>query len=180
MRGSCNSTILSNPGYPDLLTEGTAAQHPRRRSDGTVPLPERAITVRDLLTFTFGFGSVMAMPGTYRIHQPIADGHLGGDGPPHIQLTPEPDEYMRRLGELPLMYQPRRALGSLSRRMRSVERSDLSRRREIARRFHAGAPFRAAWDEGHRFLCLRGSKLLHRLPTPSTASDHAFSPTASM
>jgi CubicO group peptidase (beta-lactamase class C family) len=73
--------------------------------DDTVPA-KRAITVRDLLTSTFGFGSVMAMPGTYFIQQPIRDGHLGGDGPPHPSLTPHPDEWMRRLGALPLMYQP--------------------------------------------------------------------------
>jgi len=73
--------------------------------DDTVPA-RRAITVRDLLTFTFGFGSVMAMPGTYPIQRPIAEGHLGGDGPPHPSLTPGPDEWIRRLGALPLMYQP--------------------------------------------------------------------------
>ena len=73
--------------------------------DDTVPA-RRPITVRDLLTSCFGFGSVMAMPGTYPIQQPIRDGHLGGDGPPHPSLTPGMDEWMRRLGELPLMYQP--------------------------------------------------------------------------
>ena len=73
--------------------------------DDTVPA-KRSITVRDLLTSTFGFGSVMAMPGTYPILQPISDGHLGGDGPPHPSLTPRTDEWMRRLGQLPLMYQP--------------------------------------------------------------------------
>jgi CubicO group peptidase (beta-lactamase class C family) len=73
--------------------------------DDTVPA-KRSITVRDLLTSTFGFGSVMAMPGTHPIQQPISDGHLGGDGPPHLSLTPRADEWMRRLGELPLMYQP--------------------------------------------------------------------------
>ena len=73
--------------------------------DDTVPA-KRSITVRDLLTFCFGFGSVMAMPGTYPIQRPISEGHLGGDGPPHPSLTPGPDEWMRRLGELPLMYQP--------------------------------------------------------------------------
>jgi CubicO group peptidase (beta-lactamase class C family) len=71
----------------------------------TVPA-KRSITVRDLLTSCFGFGSVMAMPGTYFIQQLIHDGHLGGDGPPHPALTPGTDEWMRRLGELPLMYQP--------------------------------------------------------------------------
>jgi CubicO group peptidase (beta-lactamase class C family) len=65
----------------------------------------RPITVRDLLTFTFGFGSVMAMLGTYPIQKPIKDGHLGGDGPPHPNLTPGTNDWMRRLGALPLMYQ---------------------------------------------------------------------------
>ncbi len=73
--------------------------------DDTVPA-KRPITVRDLQTFCFGFGSVMAMPGTYPIQKPISEGQLGGDGPPHPSLTPAPDEWMRRLGELPLMYQP--------------------------------------------------------------------------
>ena len=73
--------------------------------DDTVPA-KRSITVRDLLTFCFGFGSVLAMPGTYPIQQPISAGHLGGDGPPRPTLTPSPDEWMRRLGALPLMYQP--------------------------------------------------------------------------
>ena len=73
--------------------------------DDTVPA-QRPIKVRDLLNFCLGFGSVMAMPGTYPIQQPIHDGHLGGDGPPHLSLIPGPDEWMRRLGALPLMYQP--------------------------------------------------------------------------
>jgi CubicO group peptidase (beta-lactamase class C family) len=38
--------------------------------DDTVPAL-RAITVRDLLTYCMGFGSVMAMPGTYPIQQLI-------------------------------------------------------------------------------------------------------------
>ena len=73
--------------------------------DETVPA-HRSITVRDVLTYTFGFGSVMAAPGTYPIQKPVAEGHLGGDGPPHASLTPGTDEWMRRLGALPLMYQP--------------------------------------------------------------------------
>ena len=73
--------------------------------DDTVPA-RRSITVRDLQTYCFGFGSVMAMPGTHPIQKPIHAGHLGGDGPPHPALTPSTDEWMRRLGELPLMHQP--------------------------------------------------------------------------
>jgi CubicO group peptidase (beta-lactamase class C family) len=73
--------------------------------DDTFPA-KRSITARDLLTSTFGFGSVVARPGTYFIQQLIRDGHLGGDGPPHPFLTPDTNEWMRRLGALPLMYQP--------------------------------------------------------------------------
>ncbi len=73
--------------------------------DDTVPA-KRSINVHDLLSYTFGFGSVMAMPGTYPIQRALRDSRLGGDGPPEIQLMPGPDEYMKRLGELPLMQQP--------------------------------------------------------------------------
>jgi CubicO group peptidase (beta-lactamase class C family) len=73
--------------------------------DDTVPA-KRSITLRDLMTSTFGFGSVMARSGTHPIQKPIRDGHLYGDGMPHFCLMPDTDEYMRRLGELPLMYQP--------------------------------------------------------------------------
>ncbi|MBS1725511.1 MAG: beta-lactamase family protein [Armatimonadetes bacterium] len=66
----------------------------------------RPITFRDLQTFTFGFGSVMAMPDTYPIQKPIAEGNLGGDGPPRLSRAPGQDEFMRRLGALPLMHQP--------------------------------------------------------------------------
>lgn len=71
----------------------------------TVPA-RRDIVVRDVLNSTFGFGSVMAMPDTYPIQRPIRDGNLGGDGMPHLARWPAPDEWMRRLGALPLMYQP--------------------------------------------------------------------------
>ncbi|HEX3905857.1 MAG TPA: serine hydrolase domain-containing protein [Polyangia bacterium] len=73
--------------------------------DDTVPA-RRAITVYDLPTSCLGFGSVMAPPDTYPIQRPIRDGHLGGDGHPHPSLVPDTDEWMRRVGALPLMYQP--------------------------------------------------------------------------
>ncbi|MFF5209450.1 serine hydrolase domain-containing protein [Streptosporangium sp. NPDC000396] len=61
----------------------------------------RPITVRDLLTFTFGFGVVLAPPDTYPIQVAIRE--LGLD-----TTSPEfgPEEWIRRLGELPLMHQP--------------------------------------------------------------------------
>lgn len=72
--------------------------------DDTVPA-NRAITVRDLLTFTMGFGQMMASLDAYPILTAAND--LGiGMGPPNPSSMPSPDEWMRRLGSLPLMYQP--------------------------------------------------------------------------
>jgi len=73
--------------------------------DDTVPA-KRSITVRDLLTFRMGFGSVMAPPGTYPIQKAISELQIGGDGPPRPAQTCTPDEWIRRLGSLPLMHQP--------------------------------------------------------------------------
>jgi CubicO group peptidase (beta-lactamase class C family) len=73
--------------------------------DETVPA-ERAITLRDLLTFRMGFGSVMAMPGAYPIQKKIRENEIGGDGPPHPDRAPATDEWLRRLGSLPWMAQP--------------------------------------------------------------------------
>ena len=72
--------------------------------DDTVPA-NRPITVRDLLTFRMGFGIVMAPPGTYPI-QKATDDLLLGQGMPLPQTPPAPDEWIRRLGSLPLMHQP--------------------------------------------------------------------------
>jgi CubicO group peptidase (beta-lactamase class C family) len=70
--------------------------------EDTVPA-ERPITLRDLLTFTLGTGMMPVEPGTI----PIADAlnaleHGEGPGDPE----PPPDEWIRRLGTLPLVYQP--------------------------------------------------------------------------
>lgn len=73
--------------------------------DDTVPA-QRAITLRDLLTFRLGFGSVMAAPGSYPIQHAISELRIGGDGPPQPSKMPTPDEWIRNLGSLPLMYQP--------------------------------------------------------------------------
>ncbi|WP_051966593.1 serine hydrolase domain-containing protein [Kitasatospora mediocidica] len=72
--------------------------------DDTVPA-HRPITLRDLLTFRMGFGIVMARPGTYPI-QRAADELELGQGPPQPSVPPEPDEWIRRLGTLPLIHQP--------------------------------------------------------------------------
>ena len=73
--------------------------------DETVPAC-RSITVRDLLTFRMGFGSVMALPGSTPIQKAIREQKIGGDGPPRPAQAPATDEWLRRLGALPLMAQP--------------------------------------------------------------------------
>ena len=72
--------------------------------DDVVPA-QRQITVRDLLTFRMGYGIVMAMPGTYPIQRAMDEAELG-QGPPAPSVPPAPDEWMRRLGTLPLLHQP--------------------------------------------------------------------------
>ncbi len=73
--------------------------------DDTVPAL-RAITVRDLLTFRMGFGSVMAMPDTYPIQKLIREYRIGGDGAPLPAKAPSTEEWLQKLGSLPWMAQP--------------------------------------------------------------------------
>ncbi len=81
------------------LADMTVLADPVGSLEDTVPA-NRPITLRDLLTFTFGTGIVAAEPGTI----PIADAlnALQGDEPPQWSA----DEWIRRLGKLPLVYQP--------------------------------------------------------------------------
>ena len=73
--------------------------------DDTVPA-QRAITVRDLLTYCMGFGSVMAMPDTYPIQKFIRKYRIGGDGPMLPSKAPATEEWLEKLGSLPLLAQP--------------------------------------------------------------------------
>ncbi|MDT0303601.1 serine hydrolase domain-containing protein [Streptomonospora wellingtoniae] len=69
--------------------------------DDTVPA-RRPITVRDLLTSTFGLGMDMTALGS-----PIMTAIFEQGLTPNLpEPMPEPDEWMRRLGGLPLMHQP--------------------------------------------------------------------------
>lgn len=72
--------------------------------DETMPA-HRPITLRDLLTFRLGWGMVMAPPDTYPIQTAMSEQRLG-QGPPEPAVPPAPDEWIRRLGNLPLMHQP--------------------------------------------------------------------------
>jgi CubicO group peptidase (beta-lactamase class C family) len=72
--------------------------------DDTVPA-HRPIRVRDLLTFRMGFGLIMGPPDAYPILKAAHEQQIGM-GPPSPSTMPAPDEWMRRLGSLPLMHQP--------------------------------------------------------------------------
>jgi CubicO group peptidase (beta-lactamase class C family) len=84
---------------PELANRQVLKQ-PDGPLDDTVPA-RRPITIRDLLTSTFGLGmdlTAMSSPIMGRVFELELTGH----GAP----VPGPDEWMRRLGTLPLMHQP--------------------------------------------------------------------------
>src|SRR5215216_3168592 len=73
--------------------------------DDTVPAA-RPITVRDVLTFRLGLGMDMEhWDRPQPVLQRMVDLGLGA-GAPQPQVPPPTDEWIRRLGELPLSYQP--------------------------------------------------------------------------
>jgi CubicO group peptidase (beta-lactamase class C family) len=77
------------------LADMTVLADPNGPLEDTVPA-KRPITLRDLLTFTFGTGMVPADPGTV----PISDALDA------LDRREGPDEWIRRLGTLPLVHQP--------------------------------------------------------------------------
>ncbi|MFD7617915.1 serine hydrolase domain-containing protein [Streptomyces sp. NPDC059802] len=84
------------------LAEMTVLADPKGPLDVVVPA-KRPITLRDLLTCRLGTGTVLAEPGTV----PISDALNAleyWDGPG--DSGPSPDEWIRRLGSLPLVHQP--------------------------------------------------------------------------
>jgi CubicO group peptidase (beta-lactamase class C family) len=70
--------------------------------DDTVPA-NRPITLRDLLTFRLGFGMILGPPDAYPIQKAMAEAGLAPS--PNLPSM-APDEYMERLGGLPLLHQP--------------------------------------------------------------------------
>ena len=89
-----------------------AGRHVVRSVDGplddTVPA-KRSITVRDLLTFTFGFGMVVEMfqaADPWPVVKAANDLHLATLGPPNPDEQPDPDTWIAGLGSLPLLAQP--------------------------------------------------------------------------
>ncbi|MEW1635406.1 serine hydrolase domain-containing protein [Streptomyces sp. NPDC093801] len=92
-----------DPWLPEL-----ADRQVLKRADGplddTVPA-RRPITVRDLLTSTLGLGLDMTAP-TSPIMGAFFERGVYGQEDGWLLPAPEPDEWMRRLGTLPLMHQP--------------------------------------------------------------------------
>jgi CubicO group peptidase (beta-lactamase class C family) len=92
----------------DGLLPELAERRVLRRMDGPlgdVEPARRPVSLRDLLTFTMGFGIIMAPPGTHPIQRALDELELG-QGQPNPARTPAPDEWMKRLATLPLMHQP--------------------------------------------------------------------------
>jgi CubicO group peptidase (beta-lactamase class C family) len=94
-----------------LLPELSGRQVLRRIDgplDDTTPAV-RAITVRDLLTFTFGFGAAVEMFFTdtpWPVMEATDALRLGTLGPPDPATQPDPDTWIAGLGTLPLLAQP--------------------------------------------------------------------------
>jgi CubicO group peptidase (beta-lactamase class C family) len=96
----------------DRLLPELAGRRVLRRMDGplddTVPA-ERPVTTRDMLTFTFGFGSFLDMfmaAEPWPVVTAAEELNLATLGPPDPAVQPDPDTWITRLGSLPLIAQP--------------------------------------------------------------------------
>src|SRR6266702_201695 len=136
---------LSQPVHT-LLPE-LAGRRVLRRPDGPLTdtvAAERPVTIRDLLTFTWGFGMQGAMfmaPEPWPIVTAVAERELASFGPPQPGTTPGPDTWIARLGELPLLAQPgerwlysagSQVLGVLAARAADAPFEDVMRERVLA------------------------------------------------
>jgi CubicO group peptidase (beta-lactamase class C family) len=104
--------LLELNGPVDELLPELAGRRVLCSPDGslgqTVPA-QRPVTVRDLLTFTWGFGMQGAMfmaAEPWPIVAAALERQLSTFGPPQPGAMPDPDTWMARLGELPLLCQP--------------------------------------------------------------------------
>jgi len=96
----------------DRLLPELANRRVLRRMDGplddTVPA-EGPVTVRGLLTFTFGFGMALEMftaPEPWQVVAAARKAGLATIGPPQPDDFLDPETWITRFGELPLLAQP--------------------------------------------------------------------------
>ena len=88
------------------LSDRRVLSRPDGPLDETVPAA-RAITTRDLLTFTFGFGMSDEMFGSgWPVVTASDDLGLATIGPVDPDVQPDPDTWIAGLGSLPLIAQP--------------------------------------------------------------------------
>jgi CubicO group peptidase (beta-lactamase class C family) len=139
--------LLDLNGPVEELLPELADRRVLRRPDGPLAdtvKAERPVTVRDLLTFTWGFGMQGAMfmsPDPWPIVTAVEERELASFGPPKPVTTPDPDTWMARLGELPLLAQPgerwlysagSQVLGVLAARAAGAPFEDVMRERVLA------------------------------------------------
>ena len=138
--------VVELDGPVDELLPELADRRVLESPDGpfaqTVPA-RRPITVRDLLTFTWGFGMQGAMlmaAQPWPIVTAATQRRLSTFGPPQPRSTPDPETWMARLGELPLLAQPgerwlynsgSQVLGVLAARAAATSFEDLLRARVL-------------------------------------------------
>jgi CubicO group peptidase (beta-lactamase class C family) len=142
----------------DRLLPELADRQVLRRLDGPVDDTEpahRPITVRDLLTFTLGHGMLM---GGYPIVDAVERLGLTG-GPPRLTTAPATDEWLHRLGRLPLLHQPGErwmyhtgstVLGALISRATGMPFGDFLRQRIFRPLGMADTGFEVSDDKLHR------------------------------
>jgi CubicO group peptidase (beta-lactamase class C family) len=90
------------------LADRRVLRRPDAALDDTVPA-DRPILVRDVLTYTCGYGQTMELftadpPWPYATA--AAAGRLNTMGPPRPDVPPDPDGWVAELAELPLLAQP--------------------------------------------------------------------------
>jgi CubicO group peptidase (beta-lactamase class C family) len=96
----------------DRLLPELANPRVLRRMDGALDDTVSAtgpVTVRQLLTFTFGFGMAVEMftaPEPWPVVAAAAQAGLATIGPPQPEDFVDPDTWIARFGELPLLAQP--------------------------------------------------------------------------
>jgi CubicO group peptidase (beta-lactamase class C family) len=90
------------------LADRRVLRRPDAALDDTVPA-ERPISVRDVLTYTCGWGQsveLFAADPPWPIATAMGSGRLNTMGPPRPDVPPEPDAWLAELAELPLLAQP--------------------------------------------------------------------------